>query len=205
MHYHLLTTSLNHLENSSENSELASKSVMKISNTGSCHLLQIHHKESVDYKRHVLISEITPDIRYRPKLKLKRKFKWVKIAKCISNCFQHAATSILYMNMHSSWRSHSNFHQHHRYTKHDLKVRATLAKVRLAKGRFAQVPCSGTSSPDWLSWTVWYKWHLWTSHVHYIHSHTHTLTHTYYTPALAVSGTSWAPWCVHFPPLSSAG
>jgi len=29
LHYHLLTTSLNHLENSSKNSELASKSVMK--------------------------------------------------------------------------------------------------------------------------------------------------------------------------------
>ena len=26
--------------------------------------------------------------------------------------------------------------------------------------------------------------------------------HTCYTPALAVSGTSWASWCVHFPPLS---
>ena len=68
--------------------------------------------------------------------------------------------------------------------------------------------------------TQWYNWHLWTSHytlyivwncctiysiVHtysctltYIHMHTHTL----YTPAVAVSCTSWASWCVH-PPLSS--
>ena len=29
--------------------------------------------------------------------------------------------------------------------------------------------------------------------------------HTCYTPAVALSGTSWASWCVHFPPLLSAG
>jgi len=50
LHYHLLTTSLNHLENCSKNSGLATRFVMKISNTGSCYLLQIQRKESVDYK-----------------------------------------------------------------------------------------------------------------------------------------------------------
>ena len=47
------------------------------------------------------------------------------------------------------------------------------------------------------------------SHAHtYTHTHIHTYTHTHihtYTTAVAVSGTSWAPGCVHFPPLSSAG
>ena len=38
----------------------------------------------------------------------------------------------------------------------------------------------------------------------YVHMH-HMLTHTHYTPAVALSGTSWASWCVHFPPLLSAG
>ena len=34
-----------------------------------------------------------------------------------------------------------------------------------------------------------------------------TFTHVHYThtPAVAVSGTCWAPWCEHLPPLSSAG
>jgi len=30
--------------------------------------------------------------------------------------FPAAATSSLYKNIHSSWQSHSDFHQHHRYS-----------------------------------------------------------------------------------------
>ena len=41
--------------------------------------------------------------------------------------------------------------------------------------------------------------------LHNLHHCSQTLMytiHTCYTPALAVSGTSWASWCVHFCPLS---
>ena len=41
--------------------------------------------------------------------------------------------------------------------------------------------------------------------LHNLHHCSQTLMytiHTCYTPALAVSGTSWASWCVHFSPLS---
>ena len=43
----------------------------------------------------------------------------------------------------------------------------------------------------------------------YIHTHrmlidTHS-AHTHYTPAVALRGTSWVSWCVHFPLLLSAG
>jgi len=47
---------------------------------------------------------------------------------------------------------------------------------------------------------------MYTIHTHAL-TYSHMHTHTHYTPAEAVSGTctSWALWCVHFPPLPSAG
>jgi len=95
---------------------------------GSYHLLQIQHEESVNW--HVLISKITT---YRSQLLIETQG-----CKCLLNYFQNVATGIpsIPQGYHS-------------------KVRATPAKVKLAKGRFAhKVPFPGTSSTDLLNWTV---------------------------------------------------
>ena len=41
--------------------------------------------------------------------------------------------------------------------------------------------------------------HTYTIRTHALTTHTYThTTHTHYIPAVAVSATFWAPWCVHF-------